>query len=99
MLIEQKHKKVYTTSGNRHFNIYIYIEKNTLIILIDLEASANFISIKTVFCLKLKTELKQEPYRLFIINRENINKEDGLIYIEIEEFYLIYNKTKYFETI
>ena len=60
---------------------------------------ANFISIKTISYLKLKTELKQEPYRLFIVNRENINKKDRLIYIEIKEFYLIYNKTKYFKTI
>jgi hypothetical protein len=60
---------------------------------------ANFISIKTVSRLKLKIELKQEPYRLFIVNRENINKEDGLIYIEIKEFYLIYNKIKHFKTI
>ena len=67
--------------------------------LIDLEALANFISIKTVSYLKLKIELKQEFYRLFIVNRENINKEDRLIYIEIEEFYFIYNKTKHFKTI
>jgi hypothetical protein len=67
--------------------------------LIDLGALANFISTKTVSCLKLKTELKQEPYRLFIVNRENINKKDGLIYIEIKEFHLIYNKTKHFKTI
>ena len=60
---------------------------------------ANFISIKTVSYLKLKTELKQKPYRLFIVNRENINKKDRLIYVKIEEFYLIYNKTKHFKTI
>ena len=53
----------------------------------------NFISTKTISYLKLKTELKQESYRLFIVNRENINKKDGLIYIETKEFYLIYNKT------
>jgi hypothetical protein len=68
-------------------------------VLIDLGALANFISIKTVSYLKLKIELKQKPYRLFIVNRENINKKDRLIYIETEEFYLIYNKTKYFKTI
>jgi hypothetical protein len=99
VLIEQKYKKVYATSGNRHFNIYVYIRKSTLIILIDLGALANFISIKTVSHLKLKTELKQEPYRLFTVNKENINKKDRLIYIKTKEFYLIYNKTKHFKTI
>jgi hypothetical protein len=67
--------------------------------LIDLGVLTNFISAKTVSHLKLKTELKQEPYRLFIVNRENINKEDRLIYIETKRFHLIYNKTKYFKTI
>jgi hypothetical protein len=99
VLIEQKHKEVYITLGNRYFNMHIYIKKNTLIAFIDLGALANFISIKTISYLKLKTELKQKPYRLFIVNKENINKKDRLIYVETKEFHLIYNKTKHFKTI
>jgi hypothetical protein len=71
----------------------VYIRSHTLIILINLRALANFISVEIVSYLKLKTELKQEPYRLFIINKENINKENRLIYIKTKEFYFIYNKT------
>jgi hypothetical protein len=67
--------------------------------LIDLRALINFILVKTVSYLKLKTELKQKPYRLFIVNKENINKEDRLIYIETKEFHLIYNKTQYIKVI
>jgi hypothetical protein len=61
--------------------------------LIDLRALANFISIKIISYLKLKIELKQEPYKLFIVNKENINKENRLIYIETKEFHFIYSKT------
>jgi hypothetical protein len=68
-------------------------------VLIDSGALVNFISTKTISHLKLKTELKQEPYRLFIVNRENINEEDRSIYIETKEFHLIYSKTKHFKTI
>jgi hypothetical protein len=71
----------------------VYIGSHTLIALINLRALTNFIFTKTVSYLKLKTELKQEPYRLFIVNRENISKENRLIYIETKEFHLIYNKT------
>jgi hypothetical protein len=71
----------------------VYIGSHTLIALIDLGALANFIFTKTVSYLKLKTELKQEPYKLFIVNKENISKKNRLIYIKTKEFYLIYNKT------
>jgi hypothetical protein len=71
----------------------VYIRSHTLIALIDLKALANFISTKTISYLKLKIELKQKPYKLFIVNKENINKEDKLIYIKTKEFHFIYNKT------
>jgi hypothetical protein len=77
----------------------MYIRSHTLIALIDLRALANFIFTKTVSYLKLKTKLKQEPYKLFIVNKENINKENRLIYIKTKEFHLIYNKTQHFKTI
>ena len=57
-----------------------------LIILIDLRALINFILIKTVLRLKLRTEIKEESYYLSTINKKSINKAEGLIYIEIEEF-------------
>jgi hypothetical protein len=71
----------------------VYIRSYTLIAFIDLRALANFISAKTVSYLKLKIELKQKPYKLFIVNKENINKKNGLIYIETKEFHFIYSKT------
>lgn len=99
VLTEQKHKEVCATSGDGHFNTRVRVGKNTLIALIDSGASANFISAETVSRLKLKTELKQEPYRLFTVNGENINEEDGSICVETEEFHLMHGKTKHFETI
>jgi hypothetical protein len=77
----------------------VHIRSYTLIAFINLRALTNFIFIKIVSYLKLKTELKQKPYKLFIINKENINKENRLIYIETKEFHLIYNKTQHFKTI
>jgi hypothetical protein len=71
----------------------VYRESYTLIALINLGALANFIFTKTVSYLKLKIELKRKPYRLFIVNKENINKKNRLIYIETKKFHLIYNKT------
>jgi len=88
---------LYIILENKHFNIRVYIKNFTLIILINSNTLINFILIKIILRLRLKTELKEELYNLNIINGEPINKVEGLIYIEIKGFYIMYYKTRYIE--
>ena len=88
---------MYIILENKHFNIRVYIKNFTLIILINSNTLINFILIKIILRLRLKTELKEELYNLNIINGEPINKVEGLIYIEIKGFYIMYYKTRYIE--
>jgi hypothetical protein len=81
------------------FNIRVCIRNFTLIALINSSALINFILIKIVLRLKLKTELKEELYSLNTVNKEPINEIKGLIYIETEGFYIIHYKTRHIKWI
>ena len=61
----------------------------------DLRALSNFILLYIIIRLYIKTELKEEPYSLSIINKKPINITNKLIYIKIKEFIIIYYIIKY----
>ena len=88
---------MYIILENKHFNIRVYIKNFTLIILINSNTLINFILIKIILQLKLKTELKEELYNLNIINKELINKAEELIYIKAKGLYIKHYKTNYIE--
>ena len=80
---------------NRHFNIRVKIKIYTIVILIDLRALSNFILSYIIIRLYIKTELREEPYSLSIIDRKPINIANKLIYIKTKEFIIIYYITKH----
>ena len=87
------HKKI-SVSYARSLKKYVLMDGRRAFVMIDSEASENFISQQLIDKFETTTRLKKDSYDLMIINESSLSNDDGRIRRKIASVTLMMNNHK-----